>query len=126
MHAPGGQAELQILDWSETESWTSDKLQGYEVIFGADLVYTRPGVLQLLPAMQRLIKASPDVAVMLGHCSRHADVDDALMSGLKELGLTPHRVAASQQDPRVSVYIHSPGGSSIKGMTDQDACIQTM
>ena len=119
MHAPGGQAELQILDWSETEGWTSDRLQGFEVIFGADLVYNRPGVLQLLPAMQCLTKALPDVAVMLGHCSRHADVDDALMSGLEELGLVLHQVAASQQDPRVSVYVHLPGGFLKQGVTDE-------
>ena len=119
MHVPGGQAELQILDWSETENWIGDRLQGYEVIFGADLVYNRRGVSQLLPAMQRLGKASPGAAVMLGHCSRHADVDDALMSGLKELGLAPHRVATSQQDPRVSVYIHLPGGHLRQGVTDQ-------
>ena len=110
MHAPGGQAGTQLLDWGETESWTCERLQGYEVILGADLVYNRAGVVQLLLAMQRLIKASPDAAVMLGHCSRHTEVDDALMSGLKEMGLTLHRVAASQQDRRVSVYIHLPGG----------------
>ena len=126
MHVPGGHAELQILDWSESEDWTSNELQGYDVIFGADLVYNRTGVLQLLPAMQRLLKALPDVAVMLGHCSRHADVDDALMSGLEELGLALHRVADSQQDPRVSVYIHSPAGFLKQGVTDQKMCIQTM
>ncbi|CAK0754517.1 hypothetical protein CVIRNUC_002304 [Coccomyxa viridis] len=126
IHCAGGHAELQILDWSETEDWTSNELQGYDVIFGADLVYNRTGVLQLLPAMQRLLKALPDVAVMLGHCSRHADVDDALMSGLKELGLALHRVAASQQDPRVSVYIHSPAGFLKQEVTDQKMCIQTM
>ena len=119
MHAPGGQAELQILDWSETESWTGNELRGYEVIMGADLVYNRAGVSHLLPAIEGLTKVSPHVAVMLGHCSRHANVDDALMSGLEGMGLALHRVAASQQDPRVSVYIHLPDGFLKQRVTDQ-------
>ena len=119
MHAPGGQAELQVLDWGETESWTRGELQRYEVILGADLVYNKSGVSQLLAAMKGLTKASPGVAVMMGHCSRHADVDDALMIGLKKLGMALHRVAASQHDPRVSVYVHLPDGVQEQRVTDQ-------
>ena len=78
------------------------------MILGADLVYKRQGVAELLAVLRRLLKTSPNAQLLLGHCSRHMRVDEMLFTGLRALGLALTRVASSQQDARVSVYRHLP------------------
>ncbi len=78
------------------------------MITGADLVYKRQGVAELLAILRRLLKTSPKANLLLGHCSRHVRVDDSLFAGLKDLGLAVTRVASSERDARVSIYRHLP------------------
>ena len=78
------------------------------MIVGADLVYNRQGVAQLLATLRRLLSKSPGVQMLLGHCSRHECVDQLLFAGLTDVGIAVTRVASSEQDGRVKVYRHVP------------------
>lgn len=104
----GGNAQVQILEWSETQSQLDADLQGHQMILGADLVYNRRGVAQLLPTLKSLIKRSPECKLALGHCSRQSHVDELLFAGLAQIGLTMRKVAVSEQDNRVAVHMHMP------------------
>lgn len=74
------------------------------MILGADLVYNRQGVAQLLATLRRLLGKSSNVQLLLGHCSRHVCVDQLLFAGLHAIGLAVTKVASSEQDGRVSLY----------------------
>ena len=102
----GGKAKACVLEWSEDGNVCLDTFEGYQMILGADLVYSRQGVAQLLATLKSLIKSTPDVCLLLGHCSRHSFVDELLSAGLEAIGLAVAIVAVSDWDARVSVYRH--------------------
>lgn len=102
----GGKAKACVLEWSEDGNVCLDTFESYQMILGADLVYNRQGVAQLLATLKSLIKTSPKVRLLLGHCSRHSFVDELLAAGLEAIGLAVARVAVSDRDARVSIYRH--------------------
>lgn len=107
LHA-GGRAKACVLEWGDADNLCLDQFEGYLIILGADLVYKRQGVAELLAILKHLLKSSPNAQLLLGHCSRHVRVDESLFAGLKTLGLAVTRVASSAQDARVSIYRHLP------------------
>ena len=104
----GGSVEACILDWSEADDSCLARLEGYQIILGADLVYNKQGVAQLLATLTSLLRTSPNMQLLLGHCSRHVLVDELLFAGLDSLGFALTRVASSEKDARVSIYRHLP------------------
>ena len=102
----GGKAKTCVLEWSKDGNICLDTFEGYQMILGADLVYSRQGIAQLLATLKSLLKTSPDVHLLLGHCSRHSIVDELLSAGLEAIGLAVATVAISDRDARVSIYRH--------------------
>ena len=98
-----------MLDWSEADNLCLEQFAGYQMILGADLVYKQQGVTWLLATLRRLLQTSPNVQLLLGHCSRHVCVDEQLFAGLEALGLEVIRVGSSELDARVSIYRHPRG-----------------
>ena len=80
----------------------------YDLLVGADLVYTQAAIAPLSRTIARVLcgrgLCPPPGRVLLAHKDRHADVTAGLMAALAEMGLALEPVGVSVCSPAVRVY----------------------
>ena len=80
----------------------------YDLLLGADLVYTQAAIAPLSRTVARVLggrgSRPPPGRVLLAHKDRHADVTAGLMAALAEVGLALEPVGVSVGSPAVRVY----------------------
>lgn len=79
-------------------------LGGFDLVLGADLVYGMGGISPFLRCLGEVLGRNPGCGVLLAHKHRHANVDEKLFDGLRDLGLDMKAVAA---DSGSAVKIYS-------------------
>jgi len=103
----------------------------YDLLLGADLVYTAAAVAPLANAVARALRAPSGgrrgaagagaCGVLLAHKDRHAHVTAGLMRALEALGLRLEPVGVSVRSPAVRVYVapasaHAPDAGTAGGV----------
>lgn len=96
---PGGSARAAELNWGDPADITGP----FSLVLGADLVYAVADVQPLVQTLDSILGSNPGSALLMAHCSRSSEVDQQLFDSFAGAGLKLQRVAASDNDRRVSV-----------------------